>query len=38
MRLHNKELFRWTLRGKPHLLLCLWSVLLLMLVLGATAI
>ena len=34
----KNNLFRWTLRGKPYLLLCLGSVLLLILVLGVVAI
>ena len=34
MRFHNKELFCWTLRGKPYILLCFVSVLLLILALG----
>ncbi len=34
MRFRNKELFRWTLRGKPYLFLALGSVLLLLFVLG----
>ena len=34
MRFHNKDLFRWPLRGKPYLFLALGSVLLLVFVLG----
>jgi len=34
MRFHNKDLFRWTLRGKPYFFLCLGSVLLLILAMG----
>lgn len=34
MSFHNKELFRWTLRGKPYLFLCIGSVLLLILAMG----
>ncbi len=34
MRFHNKDLFRWSLRGKPYLFLALGSVLLLIFALG----
>ncbi len=34
MRYYSKNLFRWTLRGKPYFFLCLGSVLLLILALG----
>ena len=34
MKFHNKDLFRWTLRGKPYLFLALGSMLFLILALG----
>ena len=37
MRIRNKNMFLWTLRGKPYLYLCLGSLALLAAAMGVLA-